>query len=485
MWLADAATPLFLLDARRKVLFFNHGCEVLTGWSAGDVIGQVCDYVSEPDHSQVESLTGSLCPPPDVFDGREQTVPVFLLTRSGEKLARLTKFIPLTGDDGSVDRVLGIISPIPEPPRPLANSPDRRLHAELAALRADIRKRYDVTSLVGQSPALRRLLQQIALARQSRVSVHLQGEAGTGREHIARLIHYQSEDRLRAFVPVDCRRLTPDQLRQMLEHVFTEVADSEIPHLRPGALLLRNVDDLPADLQSELVQRFTVPDPPALRLMSDACRPLEEAVAAERMMVSCFQLLTTLVVQVPPLRQRMEDLPLLAQDMLERHNRDRDSQVAGFTEPVWAAFRRYNWPGNQDELQQVVREAREACTGKLITLGDLPFRFRTGQEAQRVNPPRQERLQSLAERLEEVEREHIRQALQLSDQNKSQAAERLGITRPRLYRRMQQLGLASDANGRSGTSDPSDPGSTAATASRSAGPEAPNAAPHRGESPDS
>jgi DNA-binding NtrC family response regulator len=444
-WLADAATPLFLLDARRKVLFFNHGCERLTGWNAGDVIGQICDYVSEPDPSQVESLTGSLCPPPEVFEGREETVPAFVITRSGEKLARLTKFIPLRNDDGSVERVLGVISPIPDPPRPLANTPDRQLHAELASIRTDLRKRYEVTSLVGRSAVCRRILQQITLARQSRISVHLQGEPGTGREYIARLIHYQSADRLRAFVPVDCRRLTADQIRQMLEHVFTEVVQSEIPHLRPGALLLRNVDELPADLQNELVERYAGADPPALRLMSDSQRPLAEAVSADRMSEACFELLTTLVVRVPPLRERMEDLPLLAQDMLERHNRDRDSQVSGFTEPVWSAFRKYNWPGNQDELHGVVRQAREACSGKLITLSDLPFGFRTGQDAQRANPPRATHLQPLAERLEEVEREHIRQALELSEQNKSQAAERLGINRPRLYRRMQQLGMIADA----------------------------------------
>lgn len=445
-WLADAATPLFLLDARRTVLFFNHGCERLTGWNAGDVIGQVCDYVSEPDPSQVESLTGSLCPPPEVFEGQEQSVPAFVITRSGEKLARLTKFIPLKNDDGSVERVLGVISPIPEPPRAMAHAPDRQLHAELAAIRADLRKRYDVTSLVGQSAVFRRILQQITLARQSRVHVHLVGEPGTGREHIARLIHYQSEDRLRAFVPVDCRRLNGDQIRQMLDHVFTEVVESEIPHLRPGALLLRNVDLLPADLQNELVERFTSPDPPALRLMSDSCRPLEEAVTEDRLSVACWQLLTTLVVQVPPLRERMEDLPLLAQDMLERHNRDRDSQVTGFVEPVWAAFRKYNWPGNQDELQSIIRQAREACRGKLITLEDLPFGFRTGQEAQRVNPPRRQSLKRLEARLEEVEREHIRAALDASEQNKSQAAELLGITRPKLYRRMQQLGLSPDSD---------------------------------------
>ena len=114
-WLAESLTPLFVLDARRKVLFFNHGCEALTGWSAGDVIGQVCDYVSEPDYSQVECLTGSLCPPPDVLAGHEQSVPMFLMTRSGEKLTRMTRYIPLVEDGGAVSRILGTIAPLDEP----------------------------------------------------------------------------------------------------------------------------------------------------------------------------------------------------------------------------------------------------------------------------------------------------------------------------------------------------------------------------------
>lgn len=440
-WLTDSVTPLFVLDARRKVLFFNHGCEVLTGWSAGDVIGQVCDYVSEPDYSQVECLTGSLCPPPDVLSGQEQSVPTFVMTRTGERLARMTRFIPLIDDDGTVSRILGSLAPIGEQKKLVATPHDRQLHAELAAIRADLRKRYDVTSLVGQSAVFRRILRQVDLARQSGVSVHFEGEAGTGREHIARLIHYQSPDRLRAFVPIDCGRLTADRLRETLEYVLTEAAESEIPHLRPGTVFFRRVDRLPADVQQEVVERWSSADPPAVRLMSDSIGSLDDAVSADRLREECYQLLTSLVIRIPPLRERMEDFSLLAQDMLERHNRDRESQVTGFSEEVWAACRGYNWPGNQDELQEVIREARHACQGKLITLGDLPFRFRTGQEAQRVSPVRTFTLKPLDERLEEVEREHIREALALSGQNKSQAAERLGITRPKLYRRMRQLGV--------------------------------------------
>lgn len=68
-WLTQAREPIFVLDNRRAVLFFNHGCEELTGWTAADVIGQICDYVSEPDPQQIEHLTGGLCPPPEVLDG--------------------------------------------------------------------------------------------------------------------------------------------------------------------------------------------------------------------------------------------------------------------------------------------------------------------------------------------------------------------------------------------------------------------------------
>lgn len=440
-WLAETTTPLFVVDARRKVLFFNHGCEVLTGWNAGDVIGQVCDYVSEPDPSQVESLTGSLCPPPEVFDGQEQSVPTFVVTHSGDKLARITRFVPLAGDESTVDRVMGIISPLSEPSSPRETTPDRQLHAELAAIRTDLRKHYEVTSLVGQSAVFRRILRQFEIARQTMASVHFEGEAGTGREHLARLIHYQSDDRLRAFVPIDCRHLTADQIRETLDHIYTEVAESEIPHLRPGVLYLRNVESLPADVQSEIVERWGGPEPPSLRLMSDSCERLESSVAADRLSANCFELLTSMVVRIPPLRERMADFALLAQDMLERQNRDRDQQVTGFSDPVWVAFRQYNWPGNQQELQEVIRQARDVCTGTIITAGDLPFRFRTGQDAQRVSPSRPREIQSLEERLEDVEREHIRQALELSGHNKSQAAERLGITRPKLYRRMQLLGL--------------------------------------------
>ena len=443
MWLAETVTPLFVLDQQRKVLFFNRGCEQLSGWDAGDVIGQVCDYVSEPDHEQIESLTGSLCPPPEVLEGSETHVPTFFVDRSGQKQARMTRFVPLDQGDGSIDRILGIVSPLSPTTSAASSPPDRQLHAELASIRADLRRRYDVTTLVGQSAIFRRMLRQVEVARRSVVNVHFVGETGTGCEHLARLLHYQGPSKRHAFVPVDCARLTSDELASTLADVLNDAAETESSHLRPGTLFLKNVDRLPADLQRLIVDHWGDDESPSsLRLTSESLRPLSEAVDCDAMGDDCFQLLSSLVVSVPPLRERMDDFPLIAQDMLERDNRDRESQVAGFAEEVWSLFRRYRWPGNQRELQAVVQEARARCTGKLIVAADLPFRFRTGREAQQIRPRSAPAFVTLERRLADVEREHIRNALEASGNNKSRAAEQLGITRPRLYRRIQELGLS-------------------------------------------
>jgi len=129
-------------------------------------------------------------------------------------------------------------------------------------------------------------------------------------------------------------------------------------------------------------------------------------------------------------------------------------QVGGFADEVWTQFREYNWPGNVDELMAVVAEARAAAKGGVITAADLPFRFRAGRDAQAVGPPPKVAVEPLEQLLQRVEVEEIRRALDAARNNRSKAAELLGITRPRLYRRMQVLGI-DRAEGDRGASDES------------------------------
>jgi len=150
-------------------------------------------------------------------------------------------------------------------------------------------------------------------------------------------------------------------------------------------------------------------------------------------------LLSTVTIELPPLRERLEDLPLLAQAILENLNRGEDRQLEGFEESVLEQFQRYHWPENISELTEVVQAAREKSTNSVITAEDLPFQFRAGYEAQREHPAQTEAFTDLESYLERVEREHILAALEQSRFNKTKAAELLGIPRAKLYRRLETL----------------------------------------------
>lgn len=447
---------MFVLDDRRRVLFFNNGCERLTGWEAGDVIGQVCDFVSEPDPSQVEAVTGTLCPPPEVYDGQQEVVPVHILTRSGEQVSRLVRFFPLRNDEDRVERVLGTFSPLPRPTSSVVGV-DRELHAELTALRSDLWQRYAISTVAGTTRAFHRLMEQILLASRHTSSVHLVGEVGTRKEHLARLIHYHGDSRLQAFVPLDCRRLTREEIKLTVRDALRDAREQQPTRLTPGTLFFKNVELLPDSVQDLLLDEapsvFGVGSSglstdskstasPLLRLMSSSELNLSETAAADRFSEDLMFLLTAQEISVPTLRERPNDILLLAQHFLETLNRDQDKQVTGFADEVIKAFRKYSWPGNEDELKDVITAAREACERSTITLSDLPFQFRAGQDAQSIGPVRPVEITPLEDHLAEIERQHIEFALRQAGDNKSQAAASLGITRARLYRRMEILGIS-------------------------------------------
>jgi DNA-binding NtrC family response regulator len=446
VWLNASTTPVFLLNASRQIVFFSFGCEQLTGWTADEIVGQASNYDSRSDGPAMEALANSLCPPPEVWAGQELRLPVYLTLRKGESAARLLNYFPLKDEQGQVKSVLGVIEPIRQPQQRIAVSPAHQLHAELAALRLNLRQRFGIKTLVCRSEPMVRALAQIQLARNSQESVFLQGEQGTGKEHIARLIHYESAARGRAFVPLDCRKLPAWELIQTFRRLFETPPEDDggVPSLQPGTVYLQDVEHMPRDAQERLVAAYrekSSQEAARLRLMSSSTGSLQQAVESDAVRADLFYLLTTLSIELPPLRRRIDDLPPLAQHFLEGLNRGAEKQIGGFAEDVWEQFRKYNWPGNLDELTTIVAEARAACTNTVIGLGDLPFRFRTGLDAQAVGPRIEPQAVPLDPLLLQVETEQIQLALKQSRNNKSKAAELLGINRQRLHRRMQILGI--------------------------------------------
>lgn len=448
-WLQACATPVFVLNAERCVSAFNAGCQTLTGWSAAEVLGVECRYASVADVSGLEGLAAGLCPPPEVLAGSEVSMPAYLVHRNGETLPQMLHFFPLQDEAGQVCGVLGLIAPLNQPRGAVKASPARELHAELAALRTTLRVRFGPNTIVASCAPLRKVLTQVELAQQCTASVLLVGETGTGKEHLARLIHLGSAARGSWLVPLDCRHLGPEELDRVWNRLQDLQRLSENPGPQPGTVYLADADELHRDLQQKIVDAFHPdsfhPDEataqPQVRLLASLQADPARALAEERILPRFLDLVSTLTIEVPPLREREHDVRLLAQHFLEEANRQGTKQVAGFDDDAAELLLRYHWPGNLDELSLVVREAHAQGIDSLIHATDLPFRFRSALEARELPPPPEPPPVQLEELLTRIEFRLITEALERSKYVKSKAAERLGINRGKLYRRMEQLGI--------------------------------------------
>ena len=273
-------------------------------------------------------------------------------------------------------------------------------------------------------------------------------------------------------VPIDCEALPPEVLERELFGVSRQAAERSdrrpdsgpdappVPSRRsPGegaTLLIGDILALPRDLQARLAGSLDG----GVRLIATTAGDPEAALKDESLRRELYYAITVLVIRLDPLRRRRHDLPLLAQHLLERANQRVGSLCGGFTPRAAAALEAYDWPGNVRELARVIDVAhghsqdrvRRQSSGEpkdrpagaggtaLVDIDDLPASIRGNLGAAFVPPP-PAAAKPLDELLTEIERRLIETALTRARQNKSRAAELLGISRPRLYRRIKELCL--------------------------------------------
>lgn len=423
-WITGSQTPIFVLDQRNMVLVFNHGCEELTGWQAANVIGKTCEYVSDAPGSQIESITAALCPPAKVFDGEPAFVNSVIQTRDGEILTRGIHYFPLVTDDSN-QRILGVILP-----REIASpeQAERPRHFELAATLAQLRQKYDTARIAATSTSMQRVLTQIKLASQSDVPVHLVGEKGSGKQYIARTIHYQSDRKSERFIPLNCRTGSYQEIATTLDQLLNVKGETF-----SGTVFLDDVDAFPRDLQNLIADRI---ESSSIRWMSSSTQAIEQL--DEKVMSPAFRcLMTPIAISTPALRHRLSDIPLLAQQMIEECNRQGNKQIEGLESETETELLSYEWPGNVAELERFIHAAWEKTAGPLIRTEDLPIEFLAGVDARSQTAPQAHA--SLDEQLIEYERSLIEAALITAQGNKAHAAKLLKIPRPKLYRRLEVL----------------------------------------------
>ena len=466
-WIAEAAIPMLVLDRRRRVRVFNRGAQALLGREAGEVLGQAAQFTSDPDvvtAGSVAEQLAALAPEPSQFAGPATTARITLPAKGTTRTLRAV-FVPLeqsTADPTNASDTAPLDRPTPSPkpgrddhllvllldeaaPGLATLASPSSSHLALASARASQFAAGRTHRIIGQSAAMQRPLRQLSLARRSEASVHVSGPLGSGRRTLARQIH---DDSLQAQRPLRlieiARPLRPSQLREIRHAVLGDDPDNP----PPGTLALAAVDRLPRDAQSDFEawwdtadeesrpRLITTSDRSLATLSSDAEQPLRDGFAA---------LLGTIEIDLPPLTARGGDLPLLAQSIVEDALRQLErEQPAAISPAAMQELREHVWPGNVGELARCLRAAVETCAGPAIEPTDLPWTFRTGQSAAGDEQP----LAALQDILDAAERTHIEAALRRSGGSKAGAAKLLGMTRPKLYRRLEALAIDTDDAGR-------------------------------------
>jgi DNA-binding NtrC family response regulator len=448
--LNEAAQPVYVLDDELTIVFLNQQCAVWLGPKTDQLIGAKCAYHVPVDNSSPEMLAAGLCPPPETLSGQEIQATISYYGADGRISQRRAWFHPLGSPPGDLIGIVAVVETedlsgdvADECSISVEKSQSACLHEAICRFRREASGRFRADRLAGLSPAMQLARRQVELAAGSRSSVLLVGPPGSGRQHLAAAIHYAGRVDFTAtspaggLIPMDCSVLAPDVILSTVAAIARSNPAGE--QTKQTSLLLNHVDEIPGELQTSLAIFFSK-KPFPLRLISTARLALTELCSRGQFSRDLASILSTIAIVLPPLNQRREDLPLLAQAFLEQCNSKQNKQISGFAPEAMDQLYAYSWPGNLDELMEMVSAAHQHAPSHEIGADDLPERLRLAAQAA-AYPRRHEEKIVLDEFLGRVERELIRRALARSKGNKAKAARLLGLTRPRLYRRMVQLGM--------------------------------------------
>ena len=319
-----------------------------------------------------------------------------------------------------------------------------------------MRQRYGFSTIVSRSPKMEPVFAGIRAAGQSNSPVLISGESGTGKEIVARTIHYNGLQKDGPFVPVNCSALTPDLVEaELFGHLPGAFAGAKSDYAglfraaEGGTIFLDEIPAMPTEVQAKLSRVLqdhrvrpvgsTRETPVHVRVIATSDLSPADAVAAGTLRKNLFYHLTTISIEVPPLRERKEDIPVLVEHFIGQHNRRGLRQIEAVAPDAWTRRLGYDWPGNVRELNGAVESAIAMGTTKELCAADLPSPVRD-DTIELHNGVEQPDL-PLDDVLASVERQAILTALRRAGGQRSQAARAMSISRSRLYRRMEALGI--------------------------------------------
>ncbi|MFK4766296.1 sigma-54-dependent transcriptional regulator [Desulfobaculum sp. SPO524] len=332
------------------------------------------------------------------------------------------------------------------------------MHRSNRLLRENLEERYGLHNIIGKSKAMHQVLDMVDKAAPTRSTVLIEGESGTGKELVARAIHFASPRKDAPFVSVNCMALAPGVLESELfgheKGSFSGAVASRRGRFElanGGTLFLDEIGELTPELQVKLLRvlqerKFERVGGSAeievdIRIVAATNVDLAKAVQDGTFREDLYYRLNVVRIQMPPLRERREDIPLLAAHFLQKYASENEKDLQGFSSEALNYISGYEWPGNVRQLQNVIERCVVLTSGDTIAVDDLPAEVRDEESqfkgAVDLLPSRL----NLSDTLEKIEAALVRRALARNDFVKVKAAEALGISKSLLQYKLKKYGI--------------------------------------------
>lgn len=336
-----------------------------------------------------------------------------------------------------------------------------RLTNEVVALKKELRGRYGLDSIIGESTAVRNLRDEIKRVAETDVTVLIEGESGTGKELAAKAIHYESPRRNAPLMVVDCGAIPANIVEsEFFGHekgAFTDARDQRIGKFEEadgGSIFLDEIGELPLDAQTKLLRvlqekEFTrvganIPVRVDVRVIAATNRNIEELMHEGKFREDLFYRLNVLKLNVPPLREHRDDIPVYVQHFINKHKDAVRRQSCEVSDDAMQVFMSCDWNGNIRELENAVQRAMLSTKGDIVQASDLSF-LRKAPSSSIVQYDGSRGLEEYTGMLvAQAEKEIILRVLEETNWNRSAAAEKLKVSRKTLFNKMQQYGISEE-----------------------------------------
>ncbi len=421
---------VFVYDQNMEILHFNQAAEKITGHKRRDVVGRKCVTLFDKSLC-LNNCTLCMTVKEGPVKGRVGFDAPFFRKDGLRRLGRFQAGLLMRAEDGTA-RVLVALSDV----------------TEIADLREQLKSGHSFRNLVGKSHLMRELFQTIKNLAPFDTTALIQGESGTGKELVARAIHSESPRAAERFIVVNCAAFSDNLLEsELFGHVkgaFTgAVADrvGRFEESHGGTVFLDEIGEVDPRVQVKLLRVLQEkeiervgsnrPIKVNLRILAATNKSLEEEVRAGRFREDLYYRLNVVPVHLPPLRDRKEDIPSLAQHFLSRWTGANGKAISGLSSAALGVLIDHDWPGNVRELENAVEHACVKCTAEVLHPDDLPSHL-----------PRKPKSRP-GKRRNTLTREKILTALAESGNNQTHAAGLLSVHRITLWRQMKRLGIDS------------------------------------------